>query len=63
LAQSIDKMKEGLEGVLNRRRGNVQLHGTVQDLELLGVYRLPNGDVFTAYLSAKGTISAEIEAQ
>jgi hypothetical protein len=63
LAQSIDKMKEGLEAVLNRRRGNVQLHGTVQDLELLGVYRLPNGDVFTAYLSAKGTISAEIEAQ
>ena len=63
LAQSIDKMKEGLETVLNRRRGNMQLHGTVQELELVGVYRLPNGDVFTAYLNAKGTITAEIDVQ
>jgi hypothetical protein len=56
-------MTEGLEAVLNRRRGNMQLHGTVQELELLGVYRLPNGDVFTAYLSAKGTITAEVDVQ
>jgi hypothetical protein len=63
LAQSIDKMTEGLEAVLNRRRGNMQLHGTVQELELLGVYRLPNDDVFTAYLSAKGTITAEVDVQ
>jgi hypothetical protein len=63
LAQRIDQMKQGLEGVLNRRRGNVQLHGTVDELKLLGVYRLPNGDVFTAFLEAKGKMWAEVDAQ
>ncbi len=63
LAQPIDNMKQGLEKVLNQRRGNVQLHGTVQELKLLGVYRLPNGDVFTAFLEAKGKMSAEVDAQ
>jgi hypothetical protein len=63
LGPPIDKMKEGLEAVLNGRRGKMQLHGTVQDFDVLGVYRLPNGNVFTAYLSAKGTITAEVDAQ
>jgi hypothetical protein len=56
-------MKQSLEKVLNQRRGNLQLHGTVKELRLLGVYRLPNGDVFTAFLEAKGTMSAEVDAQ
>jgi hypothetical protein len=63
MAQPIENMKQGLETVLNRRRGNVQLHGKVEDLNLLGVYRLPNGDVFTAFLAAKGKISADVDAQ
>ena len=63
LAQRIDEMKQGLEGVLNRRRGNVQLHGTVDELKLLGVYRLPNGDVFTAFLEARGKMWAEVDPQ
>jgi hypothetical protein len=54
-------MKNALEGVLNRRRGNVQLHGTVQDLSLVGIYRLPNSSVFTAYLAARGKIRAEVD--
>ena len=33
MAQPIENMKQGLEKVLNQRRGNVQLHGTVQELE------------------------------
>jgi len=63
MSQPIENMKQGLEKVLNQRRGNVQLHGTVQELRLLGVYRLPNGDVFTAFLEAKGKMSAEVDAQ
>lgn len=63
MAQPIENMKQGLEKVLNQRRGNVQLHGTVHELRLLGVYRLPNGDVFTAFLEAKGKMSAEVDAQ
>ena len=63
MAQPIENMKQGLETVLNRRRGNMQLHGAVQELRLLGVYRLPNGDVFTAFLEAKGKVWAEVEAQ
>jgi len=63
MAQPIDRMKQGLESVLNQRRGNVQLHGTVEELNLVGVYRLPNGDVFTAFLEADGKVSAEVEAQ
>jgi hypothetical protein len=41
----------------------VQLHGAVQEFRLLGVYRLPNGDVLTAFLEAKGNLWAEVEAQ
>ncbi len=63
MAQSIGQMRQGLESVLNKRRGNMQLHGTVEELNLVGVYRLPNGDVFTAFLEAKGKIWAEVEAQ
>lgn len=63
MAQPIENMKQGLETVLNRRRGNVQLHGAVQEFRLLGVYRLPNGDVLTAFLEAKGKLWAEVEAQ
>ena len=63
LAQPIENMKQGLETVLNQRRGNVQLHGTVEDLDLLGVYRLPNGDVFTAFLEAQGKMWAEVDVQ
>jgi hypothetical protein len=63
MAQPIENMKQGLEKVLNQRRGNVQLHGTVQELKLLGVYRLPNGDEFTAFLEAKGKMWAEVDAQ
>jgi hypothetical protein len=63
MAQPIENMKQGLEKVLNQRRGNVQLQGTVQELRLLGVYRLPNGDIFTAFLEAKGKMSAEVDAQ
>ena len=63
MAQPIENMKQGLEKVLNQRRGNVQLHGTVQELRLIGVYRLPNGDVFTAFLEANGKMSAEVDVQ
>lgn len=63
MARPVDNLKQGLEKVLNRRRGNVQLHGMVREMDLVGVYRLPNGKVFTAYLAAKGTLSAEIDAQ
>ena len=63
MTQPIERMKQGLESVLNRRRGNVQLHGVVEQLDLVGVYRLPNGDVFTAFLTASGKISADIDLQ
>ncbi|HYJ19106.1 MAG TPA: DUF4403 family protein, partial [Burkholderiales bacterium] len=63
MARPVDNLKQGLEKVLNRRRGNMQLHGEVQELNLVGVYRLPNGKVFTAYLAAKGKVSAVIEPQ
>jgi hypothetical protein len=59
----IERMTQALEAVLNRRRGSVQLHGTVQDLRLLGIFRLENGDMFTAYLAATGKISADIDVQ
>jgi len=39
------------------------LHGTLEALSLLGVSRQPNADVFTAYLSASGKLSAEIEPE
>ena len=61
MSQPIENMKQGLEKVLNQRRGNVQLQGTVQELKLIGVYRLPNGDIFTAFLEAKGKMSAEVD--
>jgi hypothetical protein len=61
LGQRLDKLKGGLDEILNRRNGNVQLHGTVEDLTLLGVSRQPNGAVFTAYIAARGKLSAEIE--
>jgi hypothetical protein len=41
----------------------VQLHGTLEDLTLLGVLRQPGSAVFTAYLSATGKVSAEIEPE
>ena len=63
MAAGIQRMAQALEEVLNRRRGSVQLHGTVQDLNLRGVYRLENGDVFTAYLSATGKISADVDVE
>ncbi len=63
MAQPIENMQQGLQQVLNQRRGNVQLHGTVEELRLLGVYRLPNGDVLTAFLEARGKMSAEVDAQ
>ena len=59
----IEAMKQSLENVLNRQRGNVHLHGDVQELHLVGVYRLPNGSVFTAYLAATGKIWAEVDVQ
>jgi hypothetical protein len=62
MAQPIEQMKQGLGAALNRSRGNVHLHGTVEELNLLGVYRLPNGDVFTAYLAASGKITADVDA-
>jgi len=62
MARSVDNLKQSLQKVLNRSRGNMQLHGQVQSLDILGVYRLPNGKVFTAYLAAKGTLAAEIHA-
>jgi hypothetical protein len=63
LGDKIDQLKGGLEGLLNRRNGNVQLHGTLEELTLLGVLRQPGADVFTAYLSATGKVSAEIEPE
>jgi hypothetical protein len=63
MAPRIYQMREGLENVLNRRRGNVQLHGTVDELKLLGVYRPPNGEVFTAFLEAEGKMWADVDAQ
>lgn len=62
LGERVDQLKGGLEELLNRRNGNVQLIGTVQDLRLLGVSRRSTDVVFTAYLSARGKISAEIGA-
>lgn len=61
MARPVDNLEQSLEKVLNARRGNVQLHGEVQELDLLGVYRLPNGKVFTAYLAARGKVRAEVE--
>lgn len=63
MTQSMERMKQGLESVLNRRRGNVQLHGSVEQLDLVGVYRVPNGDVFTAFLTASGKVSADVDLQ
>ena len=63
MERPIDDMKKSLESVLNRSRGNVTLHGNVQDLRLLGVYRLQDGNVFTAYLAATGKIWAEVDMQ
>ena len=63
MTDGIQRMTQALDDVLNRRRGSVQLHGTVQDLSLLGVYRLENGDVFTAYLSAAGKVSADVDVE
>jgi hypothetical protein len=51
LGDRIDQLKGGLEELLNRRNGNVQLHGTLET-GLLGVSRRPGAAVFTAYLSA-----------
>jgi hypothetical protein len=59
----IEEMKRSLENVLNRQRGGVHLHGEVKDLRLVGVYRLQNGSVFTAYLAATGKIWAEVDVQ
>jgi len=61
LGDRIDQLRGGLEALLNRRNDNVQLHGKVTDLALLGVSRRQGGPVFTAYLAAGGTVSAEIE--
>lgn len=61
LGDRIDQLRGGLEALLNRRNDNVQLQGKVTDLTLLGVSRIPNGAVFTAYLAAHGTVSAEID--
>lgn len=63
MARPVDNLKQGLKKVLNARRGNLQLHGEVRELRLTGVYRLPNGKVFTAYIEAKGTLRADIEPQ
>ena len=63
MARPISEMKQGLEDALNRSRGNVVLHGKVETLKLNGVYRLPDGGVFTAYISASGKIWAEVNAQ
>jgi hypothetical protein len=63
MTQPIGNMKQALENVLNRRRGNLQLHGEVQNLNLVGVYRLPKGSIFTAYLAASGKIRAEVDPQ
>lgn len=62
LTRPVEEMKQGLEGTLNRRRGNMQLKGEVQELDLVGIYRVQNGSVFTAHLAAKGKLSAEIDA-
>ena len=62
LGDRIDKLKGGLESLLNRRNGNVQLRGTVEDLSLLGVSRLSNEHVFTIFLAARGKVSAEVVA-
>ena len=63
MTRPIDEMKQSLEKVLNQQRGNVHLHGTVQELRLVGVYRIPNGSVFTAHLAARGKIWAEVDVQ
>ena len=62
LGERIDQLKGGLEELLNRSNGNVQLHGKVEELSLLGVSRHTNDVVFTAFLAARGKVSAEIEA-
>jgi Domain of unknown function (DUF4403) len=63
MTRPIEEMKQSLENVLNRQRGNVTLHGDVQALRLVGVYRLQDGNVFTAYLAATGKIWAEVDVQ
>lgn len=62
LGDRIDQLKGGLEALLNRRNGNVQLHGTVEDLKLLGVSRPSEASVFTVFLSARGKVAADLVA-
>jgi hypothetical protein len=62
LGDRISQLKGGLEELLNRRQGNVLLHGKVEDLSLLAISRHANDAVFTAYLAARGSISADIDA-
>jgi hypothetical protein len=63
LGKRIDNLKGGLDELLNRRNGNMQLHGTVDELTLLGVSRQPGSAVFTAYILARGKLSAEIDPE
>jgi len=62
LSSRISQFKGQIDSLLNRRNGNVQLHGTVEDLNLLGISRPANGAVFTVYLAARGKVSAEVLA-
>ncbi|HXF15852.1 MAG TPA: DUF4403 family protein [Burkholderiales bacterium] len=62
LSDRISQFKGQIDSLLNRRNGNVQLHGGVDDLNLLGISRPANGSVFTVYLAARGKVTAEILA-
>jgi hypothetical protein len=61
LGSRIDELRAGLESLLNRRNDNVQLRGSVEKLSLLGVSRQSKDEVFTAYLSIAGKVSAEVD--
>lgn len=60
LGSRIDRLKQNLGALLNRRDGNVELSGSVDELSLLGVARRSNDKIFTVYLSARGRVSLQV---
>ncbi|HVY05656.1 MAG TPA: DUF4403 family protein [Burkholderiales bacterium] len=61
LAKPIENMRQSLERGLNQTRGHLRLEGHVDELRPIGVYRLRDSDVFTAYLTVKGSLRAFVE--
>jgi hypothetical protein len=62
LGDNIDQLKTGLHGLLNREDEHMKLQGSVEELRLLSVSRLPNGAVFSVFLATRGHLAAQIKA-